>query len=74
VEAISQIRAIITQIHEYQNTIASAVEEQTATTGEMGRSLGEAAVGSAEIARNITAVAAVAQTTTEAGAAVRRAH
>jgi hypothetical protein len=69
VEAIGQIRSIINQIHDNQQTIASAVEEQTATTNEMGRSLGEVAAGSAEIAKNITAVAAVARTTTE-GAAV----
>ena len=35
VEAIAQIGKIINQINDIQNTIASAVEEQTATTGEI---------------------------------------
>ncbi|MEN3357942.1 MAG: methyl-accepting chemotaxis protein, partial [Mycobacteriales bacterium] len=37
VEAIGQISRIIGQINDYQLTIASAVEEQTATTNEMNR-------------------------------------
>ena len=41
------------------------MEEQTATTNEMGRNVGEAAKGSAEIAQNITAVAQAARSTTE---------
>lgn len=64
IEAISRITAIITQINDAQNTIASAVEEQTATTSEMGRNVEEAAKGSVEIAQNITAVARAAQSTT----------
>ncbi|SHN48258.1 hypothetical protein SAMN05443668_1415, partial [Cryptosporangium aurantiacum] len=54
---------IIAQINDYQMTIASAVEEQTATTNEMNRSIGEAATGSASIAGNISGVASAAQTT-----------
>ena len=46
VEAIGQISSVIAQINDYQTTIASAVEEQTATTNEMSRSVGEAATGS----------------------------
>jgi methyl-accepting chemotaxis protein len=65
VEAIAQIGKIINQINDLQNTIASAVEEQTVTTGEISRNVGEAAKGSAEIARNITGVAAAARNTTE---------
>ncbi len=63
VEAILQIGAIINQINNYQGTIASSVEEQTATTNEMSRSLVEVAKGSAEIARNITSLAQAAQGT-----------
>ena len=37
VEAIEQIGTIINQINDIQNTIAGAVEEQTATTGEISR-------------------------------------
>ena len=37
VEAIRQISEVINQINDISNTIASAVEEQTATANEMGR-------------------------------------
>ena len=57
VSAIGEISAIIASINDYQLTIASAVEEQTATTNEMSRSVQEAATGSGEIATNITDVA-----------------
>jgi methyl-accepting chemotaxis protein len=67
IEAIGEISRIIARINDYQVTIASAVEEQTATTSEMNRNVGEAALGSAEIAKNIASVAAAAQTTTNAG-------
>ena len=60
VDAIAEISAIIASINDYQLTIASAVEEQTATTNEMGRSVAEAAMGSGEIASNITGVATAA--------------
>jgi methyl-accepting chemotaxis protein len=65
VEAIAQIGKIINQINDIQNTIASAVEEQTATTGEISRNVAEAAKGSSEIAQNITGVAQAARSTTE---------
>ena len=60
VVAIGQISQIIASINDYQLTIASAVEEQTATTNEMSRSVAEAAAGSGEIAGNITGVAGAA--------------
>ena len=60
VSAIQQIGQIITQINDIQTTIASAVEEQTATTNEIGRNVAEAAQGSTEIAQNITGVAEAA--------------
>ena len=63
VEAIDQINNIITRINDYQLTIASAVEEQTATTSEMSRSVNEAAGGVASIAANVTNVARSAQAT-----------
>ncbi|MCW2777595.1 MAG: putative methyl-accepting chemotaxis protein, partial [Frankiales bacterium] len=64
VDAIAQISAVIGQINDYQTTIASAVEEQTATTNEMSRSVAEAATGSTEIASSITNVASAAAATT----------
>jgi methyl-accepting chemotaxis protein len=41
------------------------VEEQTATTTEMSRSVAEAATGSGEIANNITGVASAAATSSQ---------
>jgi methyl-accepting chemotaxis protein len=65
VEAIAQIADVIERINAYSDTIASAVEEQTATTSEIGRSVAEAAGGSTEIAQTITGVAEAAQSTNE---------
>jgi methyl-accepting chemotaxis protein len=73
VEAIGQIGQIIARINDLQNTIASAVEEQTATTGEIGRSVTEAARGSSEIAQNITGVAQAARGTTEGASDTKKA-
>jgi methyl-accepting chemotaxis protein len=66
VTAIDQITAIIGRISDYQNTIATAVEEQTATTAEMGRNVAAAADGSADIASHITSVADAATVTASA--------
>lgn len=59
VVSIEEISAIIASINDFQHTIASAVEEQTATTNEMSRSVTEAATGSGEIADNIADIAAL---------------
>jgi methyl-accepting chemotaxis protein len=63
VTGIAEISAVIGQISDFQTSIASAVEEQTATTNEMSRSVAEAAAGATQIAGNITVVAAAADTT-----------
>lgn len=65
VQAIGQISSIINQINEIQITIASSVDEQTATTTEIARSVTEAAVGSREIAENVMGVAQAARGTAE---------
>ena len=65
VEAITQITLVISQINEISSSIASAVEEQTATTNEISRNVAESTRGTSEIANNITSVAATAQSTTE---------
>jgi methyl-accepting chemotaxis protein len=65
VGAIGEIGAVIAQINDIQNTIASAVEEQSATTTEISRNLAEAAKGTVEITQNVTGVAGAARTTTE---------
>ena len=65
VRAIGEIGTVISQINDIQNTIASAVEEQSATTTEISRNLAEAAKGAVEITQNVTGVAGAARTTTE---------
>ncbi len=66
VVSIDQIGQIIEEIASRQQTIAAAVEEQHATTGEISRSVGEVAGGAAEIAESITGLAGSAETATEA--------
>lgn len=65
VTAIDQISKIIGQINDISNTIASAVEEQSATTNEIARNATEAAKGSTEISKNIANVSLAAKNTTE---------
>jgi methyl-accepting chemotaxis protein len=57
VDTIAQIVSIIERISGTQNTIATAVEQQSAATAEITRSMGEAARGTAEIAETIGSVA-----------------
>lgn len=63
VDAIGEITTIINQINDISNTIASAVEEQTATTTEISRNVTETSKGSLEISENISGVAKAAQET-----------
>ncbi|GAB47706.1 methyl-accepting chemotaxis protein [Mobilicoccus pelagius] len=71
VAAITQISSIIAQINDAQTTIASAVEEQTATTNEMARSVHDAADGSRRIAGTATGAEAAAHASTEAAGHLR---
>ena len=64
VDAIASISGVINQVSDISCTIATAVEEQSATTNEMSRNVNEAAQGSGEITRNIAGVAEAAQGTT----------
>ncbi|MER7008315.1 methyl-accepting chemotaxis protein [Dactylosporangium sp. NPDC000555] len=64
VDAIGEISRIIARINDYQLTIASAVEQQSATTAEMTRSVSDAAGGANNIAGNIAGVAQATQATT----------
>jgi methyl-accepting chemotaxis protein len=79
VSAIGEIAQIIQRINDYQTTIASAVEEQTATTNEMSQSVSVAAESSEKVSTNIAGVARAAATTTTGvrdaqGAAQELAH
>ncbi|MEM7204122.1 MAG: PAS domain S-box protein [Planctomycetota bacterium] len=73
VDAIGEIGTIIERINDIQTTIAGAVEEQTATTNEIGRNIAQAAKGSGEIAENITGVAEAAKSTSEGAAGSQKA-
>ncbi|MBK8010595.1 MAG: PAS domain-containing methyl-accepting chemotaxis protein [Deltaproteobacteria bacterium] len=63
VQRISQISEIILRVSDHQSSIAGAVEEQTATSNEISRSVTLAASGSMEIVKSISSVAAVAKST-----------
>jgi methyl-accepting chemotaxis protein len=63
VEAIGGIKGVIDKISHISTVIATAVEEQSATTGEMTRNVAEAARGAATISSNIQGVAEAAQNT-----------
>lgn len=62
--AIQQISKIINDINGIQQSIASAVEQQTSTTTEISRNLLEGSRATSEIARNTTSLASIAQDTT----------
>jgi methyl-accepting chemotaxis protein len=64
ITAVHTISDVIRRINDYQSTIAAAVEEQTATTGEIQRNVADTARSSADIAASITAVAESSQATT----------
>jgi methyl-accepting chemotaxis protein len=72
VAAIARISTIIEEVNSYQTTIASAVEEQTATTAEMARNVSDAAQGSTAIAGNIETVATAARSSSEGVAQAQR--
>ncbi len=63
VSAIGEITHVISQINDIQTTIASAVEEQTATTNEIARSVTGAADGMGGIADGAVEVANAAKAT-----------
>ena len=69
--ALDEITRTINDINDIQQTIASSVEEQTATAAEIGRNVADAARGSSDIASNIAQVSEAAQSTTEAARSSR---
>ncbi|WP_324277342.1 methyl-accepting chemotaxis protein [Blastococcus brunescens] len=56
VRAIAQIAEVVRAINDHQTTIASAVEEQTATTSELTRSVAAAADGAGSVTTTLTSV------------------
>ena len=72
VTAIERIGTIIGEINDIQGTIASAVEEQTATTNEMSRNVSDASRGTSEIADTIRSVAEAADQTSAGASDVNK--
>ncbi|WP_432487187.1 methyl-accepting chemotaxis protein [Kineococcus sp. SYSU DK018] len=70
-ETVDRIQEVISQVSDFSTSIASAVEEQGATTVEMTRASSEAARGGAEIVRGVAEVAHVATSTAEAARATQ---
>jgi len=58
--AIGGISSIISRVSASQETIASAVEEQSVVTSEIGRGVSEASIGSNQIAENVDGLALAA--------------
>jgi methyl-accepting chemotaxis protein len=73
VTAIDAISARIAQVNDYQTAIATAVEEQAATTAEMARNIAEAAGGSRDIADGIGTVNGAMRSTRDSVAVSHRA-
>jgi methyl-accepting chemotaxis protein len=73
VAAIKEIGAIIGQINDFQTTIASAVEEQAATTKEIARNAADAAESSTMILNNIGSVTSASRSTATGAANTLRA-
>lgn len=63
VEAISSIVDVIMEIDTIMGTIASAVEEQTATTNEISKSLSESASAATSVSQNVNEAAESAEDT-----------
>ncbi|AEV85733.1 methyl-accepting chemotaxis sensory transducer [Actinoplanes sp. SE50] len=74
VTAIGEIATVIARVNDFQTTIASALEEQTATTAEMNRSVSDTATSTEQIATNVATVAQAAQQTTEGVAQTQEAN
>jgi methyl-accepting chemotaxis protein len=64
-EAIRRMSTVVADISSHQQTIASAVEEQTATTQEMQRGIEEAARGAMQISHNLAAVTTATSATAD---------
>ena len=61
VDSIAEITAIVDEVSQIAEIIASTVEEQSVTTSEIGRHVNDVATGSSSIARQIGEVANVAR-------------
>jgi hypothetical protein len=69
--SIREVATTITTVNDNQAAIAASVEEQTATTMQIGRAASEAANASTDIARNIEHLSAAMRQTAYGGAQAR---
>ncbi len=65
IDSITAINRVISEVDQMQSAVASAVEEQNATTNEIVRNVAEAARGSAEIAEGNRELANISDKTKE---------
>ncbi|MBM3734655.1 MAG: methyl-accepting chemotaxis protein [Acidobacteria bacterium] len=70
-ESIAHVTEVIDKIHSITGVIAAAIEEQTATTTEVTKSIGLVVEGSQEIVRNISQVAEATKDGTRAASETR---
>jgi methyl-accepting chemotaxis protein len=73
VTAIERIGGVVDQVNTFQGSIASAVEEQSATTDEMARAVGVAASTTAAVRQDIEALSSSTQETTVGTQSMREA-
>jgi methyl-accepting chemotaxis protein len=59
VQSISKISQVISEINDIVTTIATAIEEQTATTSEIANNIAQASVGLTEVNENVSQSAVV---------------
>lgn len=71
VRRIEEVRDMVARISDMQTTIASAVEEQTATSAELTGSVSRASTGADRIADAIASVADAARTSSEVAQELR---
>lgn len=64
--AIKSISGTINRVNDISSTIAAAVEEQYAATGEIARAISQAAKGTAEVTHSVGDVSSVAQSSSQA--------
>lgn len=73
VAGVTRLSEIISQIDQTQQSIAAAIEEQTATTAEVGRNVAEAAHGNRTVAAGVGEVAGAARRTSAGSTQVQQA-
>jgi methyl-accepting chemotaxis protein len=73
VGGVARLAEIVARIDQTQQSIAAAIEQQTATTGEVGRNVAQAATGNKDVAVSVAEVATTAKRTTAGAGEVQAA-